>query len=404
MNILIINHYAGSPELGMEFRPYYLAKEWRKMGHQVLIVGSSFSHLRKKQPIVTNECIDGIEYRWLKSKPYHGNGFGRIKSMFSFISQLYCSSKKILNGFVPDVVIASSTYPLDIFPAHKIAKRYHAKLIYEIHDLWPLSPKELGGYSSWHPFIVVMQIAENYAYKKVDAVVSILPNAKEHCVEHHLIPNKFHHVPNGVVIEDWETPESIPAEHQQVINKLKQEKKFLVAFAGAHGIANSLKSIIDAAHLLNKQQVALLLIGTGQEKNNLIKYVKDNQIDNVYFLPPVNKLAIPNLLHQMDVLFVGLQKQSLFRFGISPNKIFDYMMAKKPIVQAIDAGNNLVKEANCGIAVEPENVSAIANAISELQQMSEINRQTLGNNGYLFVNKHHTYAILAQDFINIMRL
>lgn len=90
MNILLINHYAGNPELGMEFRPYYMAKEWVKQGHEVLILGATYSHLRKKQPLKAgNEVIDGIDYYWVKTNAYRGNGIGRIRSMFSFVWKLY---------------------------------------------------------------------------------------------------------------------------------------------------------------------------------------------------------------------------------------------------------------------------------------------------------------------------
>lgn len=117
MNILLINHYAGSPDLGMEFRPYYMAKEWVKMGHQVLIIGGSFSHLRKIQSQGEESLIEGIRYRWVKLNAYKGNGMGRIWSMFSFVSKLWWGYGKYIGDFEPDVVIASSTYPLDIYPA-----------------------------------------------------------------------------------------------------------------------------------------------------------------------------------------------------------------------------------------------------------------------------------------------
>lgn len=88
MNILYINHYAGSPSHGMEFRPYYLSKEWQRLGHKVTILASSYSHVRAKQPIVTNkkikEFIDGIEYTWYSSSNYSGNGIGRVKNIFLF--------------------------------------------------------------------------------------------------------------------------------------------------------------------------------------------------------------------------------------------------------------------------------------------------------------------------------
>lgn len=371
------------------------------MGHQVLIVGATYSHLRKKQPVKQGfEKIDGIDYYWIKTNEYHGNGAKRVLSMFGFVVKACLKYKGICRNFKPDVVVASSTYTFDNYAARRIAKHFSAKYIYEIHDLWPLSPIELGGMNPRHPFIAMLQHAENYAYKQCDAVISILPNAKEHCTEHDLAPDKFFHVPNGIVKEDWDKPAELPAAHQQLIEKLKSQGRFLVAFAGAHGIANSLPSIIDACASLQEKGVSLLLVGTGQEKERLIQYTQNQGYKNIHFLPAINKHSIPTFLRQMDVLYVGLQRQSLFRFGISPNKIFDYMMAAKPIIQAIDSGNDLIGEAECGITVEPENATAIAEAIVQLADLTPEERQKLGENGHQYVLKHHTYNVLAQQFVN----
>lgn len=402
MNILIINHYAGSPTLGMEFRPYYMAREWLKQGHSTRIIGASFSHLRKHQPSEKKENIDGISYSWIKTNRYQGNGIGRILSMFSFIGKLTLGYKRLLHDFTPDVVIASSTYPLDNYVSYRIARHYGAKMIYEIHDLWPLSPMELGGYSASHPFIRVMQRAEDFAYRYCDAVVSMLPKAAGHCTEHGLPVDKFFYVPNGIVEEDWANPEPLPDEHRRLIEKLRSEGRFLVGFAGAHGIANSLQAAIEAVSTLNEDKIDLVLIGTGQEKENLMAFVKNRGITNVHFLPAVSKFAIPNFLKEMDVLYIGLQKQSLFRFGISPNKMFDYMMAEKPIIQAIDAGNNLVREANCGRDVEPDNVTEIAEAIKSLSVLPAEKLQEMGANGKRFVLENHTYSVLAKRFIDCL--
>jgi glycosyltransferase involved in cell wall biosynthesis len=403
MNILIINHYGGSLIHGMEYRPYYFAREWQKMGHKALIVGGTYSHLRKKQPATGFEMIDNVSYFWLKTLKYKDNGLKRFLSMIQFTLKLMLCKKKFLKNFNPDVVIASSTYTIDNFSAKHIAKKYNAKYIYEIHDLWPLSPMELGGMSKYHPFIMLMQWGENFAYKHCDAVVSMLPNAKIHCVEHGLKENKFFYISNGIVEEDWLYSEPLPEMHQNLIQKLKSEGKFLVGFAGAHGIANSLKDIIDAVSELKNENTALILVGTGPEKENLIAYSKQLESNNIFFLDPIDKLAIPNLLKEFDVLYVGLQRQSLFRFGISPNKMFDYMMASKPIIQAIDAGNNLVKEANCGFYAEPENVESIKNVILKLKKMSKEEQEKLGNNGKQFVLKEHSYSVLSERFINIMQ-
>lgn len=402
MNILLINHYAGSPEYGMEFRPYYMCKEWLKLGHNVLIVGGSQSHLRKQQPQKEQENIDGVDYSWVKLYKYKGNGIGRILSMGMFISKLGMNYKKYLRDFVPDIIIASSTYPLDIYPARRIAMHYGAKLIYEVHDLWPLSPIELGGYSPKHPFIRVMQKAEDDCYRYVDAVVSMLPKSEPHMKERGLAVGKFFCVPNGIVIDDWMNYPALSEPHSSTLERLHREGKFVVGFTGAHGIANSLYAAIDAVSGLKKDNVVFVLVGTGPEKERLIAYTKQHQIENVLFLPPVNKKLIPSLLEHMDTLYIGLQRQSLFRFGISPNKMFDYMMASKPIIQAIDAGNNFVEEAQCGLYAEPDNIDEIRNAILQIKSMSAEERIRLGKNGKDFVLQNHTYGVLAQKFIDVM--
>ena len=184
MNILYIEHYAGSPEMGMEFRPYYLSEEWAKMGHNVTIIAGDYSHLRKKNPSVINdftvENIDGIEYVWVRTGEYEGNGMKRALTMERFVRKLYLNAGKIARRWKPDLVISSSTYPLDTYPAQKIAKIAKAKYVHEVHDMWPSTLYEVGGMSKKHPFVVAMQIAENSAYKHCDKCVALLPYSKDY--------------------------------------------------------------------------------------------------------------------------------------------------------------------------------------------------------------------------------
>src|SRR5699024_9084452 len=203
MNILYINHYAGSPSLGMEYRPYYLAKEWLKFEHSVRIAASAFSHARAIQPTDSGAKIkkriqqtdEGVDYVWYPTPMYDGNGILRVKNILSFLWQVW-TDKELTKNFRPDIVIASSTYPMDIWVAHSIAKKHKAKLVFEVHDLWPLSPIELGGMSPSHPFIIMCQAAENYAYKHSDVVVSMLPKVHEYMTKKGLDLDKLYIVPN----------------------------------------------------------------------------------------------------------------------------------------------------------------------------------------------------------------
>lgn len=407
MNIVLINHYAGSTFHGMEYRPYYMAKSWMEQGHKVTIIGASYSHVRTNQPdireIWTNEEVNGVNYVWLKTPEYEGNGAKRAFNMFTFVKRLYQFKDKIVNEFRPDAVIASSTYPLDIYPAAKIARQANAKLFFEVHDLWPLSPMELSNMSPYHPFIFVMQRAENYAYRKSDKVISLLPKAKEHMIQHGMDPNKFVYLPNGIVVDDWKNFEGIPEEHEHIISRLKNEGKFLVGYAGTHGLANALLSLIEAAKLLQDHPISFVLVGKGPERDRLINEARKHNLNNIYFLPVIPKKSIPDFLSKMDALYIGLRRTSLFRFGVSPNKLLDYMMAAKPIIHGIDAGNDLVEEAGCGISIEPEEPTAIAEAVLKMLGTSDEQRQEWGKNGKDYVLEHHEYNVLATQFLNCIQ-
>ena len=406
MNILLINHYAGSPQHGMEFRPYYLAREWVRAGHTVRIVAGSYSHIRAKQPVCmdgaeTMEQIDGIEYCWYKTPPYKGNGLGRVKSMLSFIWNLWRDAKAIAMDFKPDVVIASSTYPMDIWPAERIAKQANAQLVYEVHDLWPLSPMELGGMSRWHPFIMWVQWAEDHAYRAADRVVSMLPKTLDYMVSRGMRADKWAFVPNGVDLEEWRVRAPLPADTQAALQSVKARGLPVLGYAGTHGLANALDVLLDASRLL-KGQVEVVLVGTGPERDRLMRRVAAENLSNVTMLPSVPKAAMPALLDAMDIAFIGLLPEPLFRFGISPNKLFDYMMAGKPIIQAIRAGNDPVAEVGCGITVAPNDPAAIAKAALALGAMTSEDKQAMGQKGEAFIRAERTYEGLAQQFLNVI--
>ncbi|WP_232217448.1 glycosyltransferase family 4 protein [Xenorhabdus cabanillasii] len=409
MNILYINHYAGSPYYGMEFRPYYLAKEWLNNGHKTTILASSFSHVRSKQPNVKNkieeENIDGINYIWYPTNKYKGNGILRVINIFSFLLQIILSNKKIIKKIKPDIIIASSTYPIDIWVAKYLAKKYKAKLIFEIHDLWPLSPIELGGMSPKHPFMILCQYAENSAYKYSDAVISMLPKVHQHVIKHGLDINKLHIIPNGIVCSDWENGsyDKTPNDISSKIQALKNKGYTIVGYAGSHGVPNALEFLIEAADLLKEKSFHFILVGSGLEKNNLIKYSKSLSLKNITFFDPISKKQMPDLLTFFDISYIGAHKTPIYRFGISPNKLMDYMMAENVILNSIEAGNDPVSEAACGITVEAESSKAIADGLIKLSKYTLEEKQQMGKNGRNYVLNNHTYSVLADKFLQVMK-
>ena len=410
MNIILINHYAGSKQLGMECRPYYLAKEWVKAGHEVTIIAADQSHVRREKVFIPKnknyllEIIDGINYLWIKTTTYNDNSYKRAINISSFIWQLFRFANIIVKHFKPQIVIASSTYPADIFPAKYISYLSSAKLIYELHDLWPLSPMILGNMSKYHPFIIGMQIAENFCYKHSDAVISLLPKVSEYVKEHGLPLEKLHIVENGISIGEWNQKINSPEELNNIINSEKSKGNFIFGYAGNHTYANSLQTIIEAAEKLQNYKVSFILVGKGREKENLIKLALKKNLKNIIFYDFIKKEAVPSLLSKLDCLLICWNNLwELYKFGISPNKLMDYMMSGKPVIQAINAGNDLVKDSGCGFSVPAEDSESLAKAMIKMMNTSETERNLMGKKGQEFVIKNYDYRVLAKRFLDIMK-
>lgn len=405
MNILYIDHYAGSLSMGMEFRPYYLAHEWNKQGHNVRIVTASYAHLRNNNPKIKKDFsvsqVDGIEYQWVKTRSYRGNGASRIITMMEFCWKLYLNSKKIANEFKPDMVIASSTYPMDAYAAKRIALESKGKYVHEVHDMWPITPIELYGMSPKHPFIRIVQNAEDFFCKNADKVVSILPCAKDYFVEHGMKPENFIYIANGIELSDWEAPEKLPEHHYNVIKKARDENRFILVFFGSHTRSYSIDYLIKALSKIDQDRVFVAFVGEGNFKNELIQIAEELHISkSAYaFLPSINKKAIPSLLDVCDASYVGAIKNRMFRFGIGMNKLFDAMMGGKPILYAVEAPNDFAKEYNCGISVPAEDVEELKNGLKELMDMELGEREKMGSNGRDAVINNFTYPVLANKFI-----
>jgi len=412
LKILLINHYAGSPQHGMEFRPFYLAREWVRAGHAVLVLAASQSHVRSEQPQAGGQTIEGVPYCWYETPAYRGNGLGRLRNIFSFCRQVWADAKALAEAFKPDVVIASSTYPMDVWVARRIARLAGAKLVYEVHDLWPLSPIELSGMSPLHPFALLCQKAENDAYRDADVVVSMLPKVQQHMAAHGLDLAKLHIVPNGIALDEWGGQagtdgeggaEPLQAELAAHLALQRAAGRLVLGYAGSQGLPNALDVLLDAARLLQDEPIAIVLVGGGHEHQRLAARVAAEGLRHVSLFPAIPKRQIPSLLAAFDIAYIGWQRTPIYRFGIAPNKLMDYMMARRPVLHSVEAGNDPVAEAGAGLTVPPEDPAAVAEGVRRLAALPAAERAAMGERGRAFVLQHHSYPVLAARFIAAVR-
>lgn len=405
MNILLIDHYAGSPSYGMEFRPYYMAREWLRLGHRVAVVAADFSHLRARNPRVerdfSEQPADGVPYLWVKTPRYHGNGPGRAANMAAFCGKLWHASGRLAREYRPDAVIASSTYPFDSYPAARIAKLSGGRFYFELHDLWPLTQIELYGLSERNPYVRLLQRAEDYAYREAAQVISVLPRADIHLSERGIPRGKFVHIPNGIVPEEARTEsEGIAEEYVRLLCNLREQGKFIVMYLGGFATANALDELIEAAPRMGPD-TEVVLVGGGPRRAELAAKAAGER--NIRFLDAVPRAQVQGLLHLADCLYIGAKRCGLYRYGVGMNKLYDYMLASRPILCGIETADNEVAAARCGLTIPAQDPEAIVRAVRTLRALPAAEREAMGLRGRQYVLQCHDYRQLAARFADILK-
>ena len=398
--VWFVNQYAGSPHHGMEFRHYELGRQLVELGVRVVVISGSYSHLYAHQPAVRTtyqlEEIDGLTYCWVRLPPYgRAISVGRVRNMVVFMLRLFRLPTRRLPA--PDAIVVSSPSPFPILPASLWARRAGRRLVFEVRDVWPLTLQELGGLSRLHPLVAVMGWFERYAYRVADTVVSVFPAAAPHYLARGMAPGKLRVVPNGASPDALLEP-ARPAPEQ--VRVIAGSGAFTVGFVGTLAVANAIETLVEAARILADDDVRFVIVGHGSEEGRLRILAAD--IPNVTFLGPVPKPDVPATLRAFDVCYIGYHRSPLYRFGISSNKVFDYMAASRPIVLAAEAANDWVQASGCGITVPPDDPAALAAAIRAMRGMPAADRSRLGANGRAFVEREHTYPVLARRYLPIL--
>ena len=412
VNIWILNHNATPPDTPGLTRNFDFARELMKRGHQVSIFASGFNHrtrqeerLGKKQNY-RRQHIEGVEFIWIRTVPYYkGNDWRRVVNMLSYSFRVIPLGLRL--GETPDVILASSPHPLAGLAGCILAKWKRARFIFEIRDLWPQTLVDIGGHSSKSPVVKLLRVLERFLYQQAEKIVVLHPKASEYITGLGIPDNKIVYIPNGVSPELFSSVGvKMPQELDEIISSLKSKGKLLMVYIGAHGIVNALDTVLETAKLLQDggaDKVHFLLVGDGPEKKRLVEKAENWGLNNMSFYKSIPKDAVPELLRAIDTAVISWKNSDLYKkYGMSTNKLWDYMICAKPIVWAINSANDPVAQANCGITVPPENPEEMAKAIMKLRDLSDKERQAMGMRGYDYVMKYHSVPVLATKLLEVL--
>ncbi|MDO4261022.1 MAG: glycosyltransferase family 4 protein [Eubacteriales bacterium] len=392
MNIWFFNHYAVPTSLYPLARPYHFANHLQKKGHKVTIFAASSVHLSDKN-LITDKSpmkakkVDGIRYVFLKARNYEGNGLGRVLNFFDYTIRLFTQTGKFNP---PDVIMATSVHPLTCVAGILLARKYRCRCVVEIADLWPLTLVEYGAMKEGQLVTRALYALEHWIYRKADAVIFTMFGGKEYIQdmgwEKDVDLDKIYYINNGVDLGIYRRQE-----REEILEDPDLDRKdtFKVMYTGSMGIANSVRDILDAAMLLREhKEIQFFLYGAGYQEEELKQYREEHQIDNVHFKGRVNKKYIPGILARGDLNILTAPSDRVSEYGMSMNKMFDYMASGKPTLSNVRTRNDLFVDNGCGMTIEAGSPEAMAEGVLEFYQMDREKYETYCENAKKTVREY----------------
>jgi glycosyltransferase involved in cell wall biosynthesis len=397
MNVWLVNQYAIPPTQPGITRHFSLAATLNRRGHDVTLIASSFDHVTRKETrlepaeMFRLETIEGVRFLWLRTPPYEGNTRHRVWNMLVFAWRVWrrhgCQELPL-----PDVIVGSSPHLFGAFAAWRLARALGVPFVLEVRDLWPEMLVQWGDIRAGHPVFRVLAWIEQTLYRNSAWIITLWQHTPPYIAARGGDPGRISWISNGVFL-DAILPQP---PRKDACGPLT------IMYLGAHSLTNPLHTVLDTAALLQAEgyadKVRFRFFGDGPNKSALIERAQRAGLDEmVRFEAPVPKQRVSTVITEADAFILPLHHGGLYRWGMSPNKLFDYMAAARPIVIAVDVPNP-VAEAGAGLTVPAENAKAMAEAIKKLLALAPEERWEMGLRGRRYVEAHHDMARLAERF------
>lgn len=407
--------YAGGPGIGRFTRPYDLGREWLRYGVSTTVFAAQHHHvLYDPQSELPAEMVkDGIRYRFIEGRPYSGNGLSRVRHMLGFARRLPAAMREEagLNG-MPDAVIVSSPHPFPVWPAASFVRSTHARLAFEVRDIWPLALKETLGTPRWHPFYLLLALTERFAYRRADRVISLWSGAREHMAARGLAPEKFAVIRNSAPEVAASAAAADPAVLDWIDRQSSQGRR-IVGYAGAFGPPNAMLSFLDIARRLAEDRslagkLAFLFVGDGVEREPLERGLRDLQTKagelQFRFAGSVTRAVAAALLQRCDAGMILDKKSSLSKYGIAKLKLSEYLRLGKPILAAYEAVDDPMTEAACGWKIPPESADRFVEALRAFVMLPAAELEAMGARGRAHFEANYEYSAIARNYLGVLGL
>lgn len=403
MRILYFHQYFGTPQGKSGIRSYEMSKSLIARGHEVSVVFSRSE--RRESPIGDKIFNNKVRYgdfegiRLIELDVPFDSHYGIFKRASVWFKFVFLSLKLVFKEEY-DLLFATST-PLTIAIPGIVMKWFYPKrkFVFEVRDLWPELPKEMGVIKN-KLAIWLLSVLEYQAYHHADGFIALSPGIKKGIEKRMSNKSKpIMMVPNGSDLNLF-FPKKVS---RDVIPGVSNDD-FVCIFSGSHGTANGLDAALDAANVLKNKgadKIKLVFVGGGNQKEYLLKRAELEKLDNCIFNEPVPKVELVRYLQAADVGLMLLANVPAFYYGTSPNKFFDFISSGLPTLNNYPGWlAGMIEEENAGVVVEPDNPEVFADALIQLSQDS--NLEAMGRNSRRLAEKKFNRSELAEDFCDLL--
>lgn len=416
--VWIFNHYATPPDRAGGTRHYWIGRAIIARRGEVTIFATGFGHASGRndrvggRALVRNETFDGVRFVWLRSFPYRGNSWRRIVNMASYAVMVTLAQ---IGRPRPDVVVGSSVHPLAALAGWFVARLRGARFVYEVRDLWPQTMIDIGAMGEHSPTAKILYAIEAFLARRAESIVTVLPGMTAYLASRGLPTAHVHYLPNGADLsvaggsdgdrDGFATGVDALAPVLAELTERRERGEVVFAWTGAHGLVNGLDIAIRAMSIASGEggpPMSLILVGDGPEKPALKRLASELGAGNVLFIDPIRKDRIPELLAHVDVGVLHATATPVHRYGVSFNKLFDYMAAGLPIAFACDTFADPVAAAGAGLTIPPDDPEALAAGFLALASASATERRRMGDAGRALVEREHDLAKIGSAFADLL--
>jgi glycosyltransferase involved in cell wall biosynthesis len=391
-SVLWINQFAVLPSDGGGTRHFELGRELVHRGWDVTVVASDF-HLHRRQYLrrtsvadrrAIAQRVDDVKFSWLWAAPYERNDWRRARNWLTFAASVRRYSRTM---DAPDVVIGSSPQLFAARAGYRVARDFGVPFVLEVRDLWPESLVAAGS-ASKGPAYYALDVVAKHLYRVADRIIVLTKGNQDYLIGRGIAASKLSYVPNGV---------DLTGVFDRSIAATSSPESLTLVYAGAHGPANGLAGLLDAAELLGRSlKIHFVLVGDGPVKEQLRADAKRRGLVNIEFRDPVPKPDLMRMLAQADGGLMLLRNAPLFAFGVSPNKLFDYFGAGLPVVCNVPGEvASMVENAGAGVQATDSSGDALATAIRKFASLGAAARTRMGTSARAWVEREHSRSLLG---------